>query len=138
MQSGASNDFNSGITAVLIEKTTGRPAWSPANLNDVSDAVVGQFFEQDSSFLGAMPTLTSPDFISDAKHNPMKFALPSEDTIRRVVKFAKDPITLSDLLAHFDDLTSGKQGVEEKVLAVVRRKCDVTGSQGSEVVNWKE
>lgn len=138
MQSGASNDFNAGITAVLIEKTKGRPAWSPANLNDVSDEVVDQFFEQSSSFLRAMPTLTSPDFISDTKYNPMKFALPSEDTIRRVVKSVKDPITLPDLLAHFDDLTSGKQGVEEKVLAVVRRKCDITGPRGSEVVNWKE
>jgi len=86
-----------------------------------------------------MPILTPPDFLSDVRQNPMKFALPSEDTIRRVVKSnSSNPITLSHLLTHFDDLTSGKQGVEEKVLEVVRRKCDVTGSRSSEVVDWKE
>ncbi|OAX40266.1 ClpP/crotonase [Rhizopogon vinicolor AM-OR11-026] len=137
--SGASGDFNAGITAVLIKKTDGRPTWSPDEVSQVSDAIVGQFFEEDSSFLRAMPTLTPSDFLSDIKQNPLKFALPSEDTIRRVVKSSasKDSITLSDLLAHLDNLTSGKQGVEEKVLEVVRRKCDVTGSRGSEVVNWK-
>jgi 3-hydroxyisobutyryl-CoA hydrolase len=140
LQSGASRDFSAGITAVLIEKTQGRPDWSPDNLNDVSDTIIGRFFEEDSNYLRSMPILTPPDFLSDGMQNPMKFALPSEDTIRRVVKSnaSKDPITLSDLLAYFDDLTSGKQGVEEKVLEIVRRKCDVTGSQGSEVVNWKE
>lgn len=86
-----------------------------------------------------MPILTPPDFLSDVRQNPMKFALPGEDTIRRVVKSnASNPVTLSDLLAQIDELTSGKQGVEEKVLEVVRRKCDVTSSRGSEVVSWKE
>ncbi|KAG0697019.1 3-hydroxyisobutyryl-coenzyme A hydrolase [Suillus ampliporus] len=138
--SGASTDFSAGITAVLIDKTKGRPAWSPDKLNDVSDEIVRRFFESDSTYLRAMPILTPPDFLSNGKRNPMKFALPSEDAILQIVKSKarKDPISLSDLLAHFDNLQSGKQGVAEKVVEVVRRKCNVIGNRGSEVVNCKE
>ncbi|KAG2041902.1 ClpP/crotonase-like domain-containing protein [Suillus americanus] len=138
--SGASTDFTAGITAVLVEKTKGRPVWSPDQLNNVSDAIVRQFFERDSIYLSAMPTLTPPDFLSNGKQNPMKFALPSEDAILQIVKSKarKDAISLSDLLAYFDGLHSGKQGVAEKVMEVVKRRCDVIGKQGSEVVNCRE
>ncbi|KAG2077875.1 ClpP/crotonase [Suillus decipiens] len=138
--SGASADFTAGITAVLVDKTRGRPTWSPDQLNDVSDAIVRRFFDKDSSYLSAMPTLTPPDFISNSKQNPMKFALPSEDAILQIVKSKarKDPISLSDLLAHFDTLYPGKHGVAEKVVEVVKRNCDVIGNQGLEVVNYKE
>lgn len=136
--SGASPDFTAGITAVLVDKTRGRPAWSPDQLNDVSEMIVGRFF--DSSYLGAVPTLTPPDFLSNGKQDPMKYALPSEDAILQVVKSRArtDPISLSDLLGHFNDLHSSKHGVAEKVVEVVKRGCDVIGNQGSEVVNWKE
>ncbi|KAG2146861.1 3-hydroxyisobutyryl-coenzyme A hydrolase [Suillus bovinus] len=138
--SGASTDFTTGITAVLVEKTKARPAWSPDQLDKVSDAIVGRFFETESSYLCDVPTLTAPDFLSNGKQNPMKFALPSEASILEIVKSkaGKGPISLSDLLAHFDDLYSGKQGVGEKVVEVVKRSCDVIGNQGSEVVNCKE
>ncbi|KAG1891439.1 3-hydroxyisobutyryl-coenzyme A hydrolase [Suillus subluteus] len=138
--SGASTDFTAGITAVLVEKTKGRPVWSPDQLNNVSDAIVRRFYERDSIYLSAMPTLTPPDFLSNGKQNPMKFALPSEDAILQIVKSKarQDPISLSDLLAHFDSLHSGKQGVTEKVVEVVKRSCDVIGNQGSEMVNCKE
>src|SRR6267154_3049732 len=139
MQSGASTDFSAGITAVLVDKIKGRPTWSPDKLSDVSDAIVRRFSDKDSGYLRAMPILTRP-FLSNDKQNPMKFALPSEDAILQVIKSkAKgDPISLSDLVAHFDKLHSGKQGVVEKVLEVVRRMCDVTGYQGSEIVSWKQ
>ncbi|KAG1756342.1 3-hydroxyisobutyryl-coenzyme A hydrolase [Suillus paluster] len=138
--SGASTDFSAGITAVLVDKTRGRPTWSPDKLNDVTDLIVRQFFEKDSSYLSAMPILTPPDFLLSGKQNPMRFALPSEDAILQIVKSKarKDPISLSDLLAHFDNLHSRKQGVAEKVVEVVRRRCDVIGNQGSEVVDCKE
>jgi 3-hydroxyisobutyryl-CoA hydrolase len=132
MQSGASPDFNAGITAVLVAKTQGRPAWSPDQLDEVSDTIVGRFFERQSDYLGAVPSLTPPDFVSNNKQNPMKFALPSEDGILQMVKTRA--ISLPDLLAHFDNLYSSKQGVVEKVVEVVKRRCDVIGNQ----VNWKE
>jgi 3-hydroxyisobutyryl-CoA hydrolase len=140
MQSGASSDFAAGITAVLVEKAKGRPAWSPDQLINVSDEIVRRFFERNSSYLSAVPTLTPPDFLANGEQNPMKFALPSEDAILQIVKskLRKDSMSLSDLLAHFDNLYLGKQGVADKVAEVVKRRCDVIGNQGLEVVNCKE
>jgi 3-hydroxyisobutyryl-CoA hydrolase len=138
--SGASSDFATGITAVLVEKAKGRPAWSPDQLINVSDEIVRRFFERNSSYLSAVPTLTPPDFLANGEQNPMKFALPSEDAILQIVKskLRKDSMSLSDLLAHFDNLYLGKQGVADKVAEVVKRRCDVIGNQGLEVVNCKE
>ncbi|KAG2147250.1 ClpP/crotonase-like domain-containing protein [Suillus cothurnatus] len=138
--SGASSDFATGITAVLVEKAKGRPAWSPDQLINVSDEIVRRFFERNSSYLSAVPTLTPPDFLANGEQNPMKFALPSEDAILQIVKskLRKDSMSLSDLLAHFDNLYLGKQGVADKVVEVVKRRCDVIGNQGLEVVNCKE
>lgn len=138
--SGASSDFAAGITAVLVEKAKGRPAWSPDQLINVSDEIVRRFFERNSSYLSAVPTLTPPDFLANGEQNPMKFALPSEDAILQIVKskLRKDSMSLSDLLAHFDNLYLGKQGVADKVVEVVKRRCDVIGNQGLEVVNCKE
>lgn len=131
--SGASSDFKAGITAVLVDKTKGRPAWSPDQINDVTDEILRRFFASSSSYLSAAPTLTPPDFLSNVKQNPMKFALPTEDAILQFVKARKD-LPLSDLLTHFDNLHSGKQGVAEKVVEVVKRRCDVIGNQGFEVI----
>jgi 3-hydroxyisobutyryl-CoA hydrolase len=114
---------------VLVEKTRGRPAWSPDQFKDVSDTIVGRFFETTSSYLGAVPTLTPPDFVSKGKQNPMKFGLPSEEAILQVVK--SRAMSLSELVAHFQ---ASKQGVAEKVKEVVERRCDVIGN----VVNCKE
>lgn len=113
---------------MLVAKTRGRPAWSPDQLHEVSDTIVGRFFENQSDYL--VPNLTPPDFVSNNKQNPMKFALPSEDGILQMVK--NRTIGFSDLLAHFNNLYSNKHGVVEKVEEVVKRRCDVIGNQ----VNW--
>ena len=132
-QSGASTDFRTGVTAVLLDKKTlERPAWSPETLQDVSDTEIQQkFFSADSPFLSLAPKLTAPEHLSSTKdRNPMRFSLPTEKEIGSVVRgnhqsSSKGGIKMEELISRFEDLRPGKHGVKEKVMEVAQRKCDI-------------
>ncbi|EMD38215.1 hypothetical protein CERSUDRAFT_113364 [Gelatoporia subvermispora B] len=128
--SGASPDFKTGVTAVLVEKSKARPAWSPASLEEVQDSfILEQFFNKYSPQNGNVPAITPPEFLADSKPlNPMRFALPTEEEIGQMVsgshpQSGSTEITLEELLAKFHSLKRGKLVVNEKIVEVVRRRC---------------
>jgi 3-hydroxyisobutyryl-CoA hydrolase len=74
----------------------------------------------------------------------MKYALPTEDEIESVVLGSHTSgggtgLRLDELVSKFSDLRQGKSGVKEKILEVVRRKCDVVDNGDGNFVwlKWK-
>ncbi|EGO21178.1 hypothetical protein SERLADRAFT_398624 [Serpula lacrymans var. lacrymans S7.9] len=140
--SGASPDFQTGISAVLIDKIQGRPAWCPSTVAEVSPELVDRFFSADSVYHSATPRLSPPDMLYKDKRDPMRYALPTEAEIGHVVQMLtqsnnNSAIALSVLLSKFDDLRPGKHGIKEKVLEVVQRRCDLTNREGITSVLWQ-
>jgi len=137
--SGASPDFETGVTAVLIEKSPPdeRPMWSPAVVEDVSPAIVSRFFGKDSKYLVDTPQLSVP---AQTTGDPMRFALPTERAIAQRFREANSAtVALPDLLSHFDGvevLRPGKQGVREKVLEVIRRRCEFVDLDDGKQQHW--
>ncbi|KAG6854712.1 hypothetical protein C0991_002425 [Blastosporella zonata] len=142
---GASPDFNTGITTVLLEKRRHeRPAWSPSSYTDVSDELVSRFFKEDSPYLSGVPSLS----VSEQQANnlkPHRFALPTENEIRDMVlgshsAGAATGVSLNELVSVFENLRNGKVGVREKVTEVAERRCNVqdNGGDGNFVwLKWK-
>jgi len=142
--SGASPDFDTGVKAVLIERTKGRPRWSPSTLEEVSDEIVSRFFSPTSPYLSSAPALSIPDNMTAGTSRPMKYALPTEDEIGAMVRGSHSAgggkvLRLEELLSRFIDLRQGKMGVKEKVLEVARRKCElVDNADGNNVwLKWR-
>lgn len=148
-QTGASRDFITGVSALLIEKQKGRPAWEPSEVKDVKDSdVVNKFFSANSPFLKGLPKATftaSSRTEGDVKSfkavatetDPLRFSLPSEDEIGLIVRgehtsSSDTALDLSDLLERTRDLFN-KAGVEDKVKDVVYRRCKVVAkTEGQE------
>ncbi|KAF8636640.1 hypothetical protein AX17_003448 [Amanita inopinata Kibby_2008] len=141
---GASPDFITGVTAVVIDKIEKRPEWSPATLGEVTDEIVSRFFDPRSPFLASAPKLTIPEHLtSGTALRPMKYALPAEDEIGSVVRGTHSSggttgMRLDELLSRFEDLRQGKMGVREKILEVAQRRCQtVDNADGNYVwLKW--
>ncbi|KAG6877739.1 hypothetical protein C0993_004556 [Termitomyces sp. T159_Od127] len=118
---GASPDFKTGVTAVLINKgkRDDRPAWSPPSYKEVSDELVSRFFAESSPYLSGVPALSISEVLKSQETSHLrlhKFALPTEEEIGAMM------------------------GVREKVLEVARRKCEIqdNGGDGNFVwLKWK-
>jgi len=142
--SGASPDFRTGVTAVLIDKVQSRPEWSPDSLHEIrEEEIVSKFFSQASPFLAAKPDLTVPDYLHNVQPlNPMRYALPNEDEIGELVRGSHGTsssfaITLPELIQKLEFARKGKQGVREKVAEVVARRCrKEPDSAGQEWLVW--
>jgi 3-hydroxyisobutyryl-CoA hydrolase len=74
----------------------------------------------------------------------MEYALPSEEEIGSVVRGSHSSggttgLQLQELVTKFKDLRGGKMGVEERVVEVAKRKCDVVdNSDGNYVwLKWR-
>ena len=122
-------------------KDAERPLWSPANLNDVSEEVVANFFEPKSPYLTLAPELTIPaDLTSGTILNPAKYTLPSEKEIGDVVNAPGKGIQFEELLQKFTKLQPGKLGVKEKIYEVVQRRCElIDNAKGNKIwLKWKE
>ncbi|KAG6334736.1 hypothetical protein ID866_4354 [Astraeus odoratus] len=136
----ASPDFRAGINAVLIEKTEGRPAWSPDRVSEVSTGIVERFFSEDSPYRTATPKLSVPNGLRDRNFNFMTYSLPTEldvlDSIRSHCK--EGPVTIPDLLVSMDSVCKHKFGTKDKILDVIHRKCNLVTSEGGPVVTLKE
>jgi 3-hydroxyisobutyryl-CoA hydrolase len=111
------------------EKTVGRPAWSPASLDQVNAARLEAFFRTEAE----PPQLVLPEALSNS--NPthpsfLRYGLPSEDDLRALVEgrhasSGSGALTLQELITKAEDLRGGKRGVAEKVQEVVSRRCVV-------------
>jgi 3-hydroxyisobutyryl-CoA hydrolase len=114
---------------VLVGKNLGRPAWSPASLDQVDAASVEAFFETGAN----APQLVFPEALRKGHPTPpsfLRYGLPSEDEIQALVEgthasSGSGALTLQELITKAEDLRGGKRGVAGKVQEVVNRRCAV-------------
>lgn len=129
-QSGASPDFITGVTAVLIEKSKGRPTWSPSTVSEVpTESTIETFFSPSSEYVSSAPRL-QPTGRTDADTDLNFWALPRERTIRAtVIGEAKDSgmhaLNIDLLVKRFEKRTNNKVGVKAKIEEIVNRCCEV-------------
>ncbi|EKM55322.1 uncharacterized protein PHACADRAFT_255858 [Phanerochaete carnosa HHB-10118-sp] len=146
--SGASPDFKTGVTSVLVTKTKERPAWSPSTVAEVRDSdIAAKFFGQYSPQNGTAPSLELPkdvDVELGKTNEPMRFALPTEQEIHQMVagshrSSGSTGLTKEELVQKFVSLRKGKTGVREKVVDVVERKCveELDKASGKKYLKWK-
>jgi len=127
-QNGASPDFKTGVETVLVHKTRERPAWSPSTVEEVNQDLLSKFL-QPSDFNKDLPSLEIPEaFPAVATPRHLKFALPTEEEIGKVVRGEATAsgdlgMTAEEVILHFESTRSGKIGVREKVEEVIQRKC---------------
>ncbi|KAK7038109.1 mitochondrial 3-hydroxyisobutyryl-CoA hydrolase [Favolaschia claudopus] len=146
---GASPDFATGVTAVLVEKMKTKPDWKPSSLEEVTDDIVDRFFSPHSSYLRNAPTVSEMIIEPGSERGASqriqaRYTLPTENEIRDVIT-GEDPdagtmgYTLDDLLEYFHDARQGKMGVNEKILDVVQRKTFVVDNDDGHAVwlRWK-
>ncbi|KAH8099589.1 3-hydroxyisobutyryl-coenzyme A hydrolase [Cristinia sonorae] len=133
---GASSDFATGVTSVLLKKEKTRPEWSPSTIAELNvPEVVEKFFMKYSPAQQTAPELTVPSTygsMSPVARHPMQFALPSEEEIRQMVvgshgQSGATTVTTDEVVEKFSQLRRGKGGVREKVLEVLGRKCVEVG-----------
>ncbi|KAJ7161513.1 3-hydroxyisobutyryl-CoA hydrolase [Mycena crocata] len=128
--SGASPDFATGVTEVVVKKSKARPDWKPSRLHEVTDEIVDRFFSPHSKYLQNAPTLVQDAIQSSSERAQLNYGLPTENDIRDVIT-GEEPdsgdmgYTLDDLLEYYHDSRANKIGVSDKVLEVVRRKTTV-------------
>ncbi|KAI6045605.1 ClpP/crotonase-like domain-containing protein [Pisolithus marmoratus] len=136
--SDASQDFRTGITAALIDKIQGRPAWFPDNVSDVSSETVDRFFSEHSPYRSLAPKF-SVDNLPGRNFDFMTYSLPSESELLNSIQSAckKGPVTIPGLLFTLDDICKRKFGTADKIIDIVHRKCDVTTSNGTTTATWK-
>ncbi|TCD68443.1 hypothetical protein EIP91_010729 [Steccherinum ochraceum] len=137
----ASPDFKTGVTSVLKTKEKTRPKWSPSTIAEVKEAdIVDKFFDQYTPALGTAPALAVSQAFQSRNHtlpHPMRYALPTEAEIRRMVdgshgQSGATTLTRDELIMKFKELRNGKNGIREKILEVVQRKCVEVGDSGSQ------
>lgn len=117
-------DFNSGVTARLINKPPTTPQWNPATLADVTPSAV-------EKMLTPPPGAHRLELVGPAegafkyKRYPFQFGLPAEEDIARVVREGGQ--TVRGLVKYFERQRVGGDvgGVRGKVLDVVLRRCRV-------------
>ncbi|PCH34253.1 3-hydroxyisobutyryl-CoA hydrolase [Wolfiporia cocos MD-104 SS10] len=120
---GAGPDIFIGVRATLSGKK-GRPKWGPSAVEGVADSKY-------SLEKGNVPRVEVPEYLADAvPADRTRFALPTENEIRQMIQdhSTGDDIsapTLEEVVAKLIELKNGKEGVIDKVLEVVSRKCRV-------------
>ncbi|KAL5636501.1 hypothetical protein ACGC1H_000455 [Rhizoctonia solani] len=125
---GASPDFITGVTHLLINKERSRAAWSPATLEDTPDDVIKNFFD-DSPYLKRAPRLElNRKIIPGDKF--FRYALPNEATIEAAVKGSLPgsgsfALTPTELVSSFERRCGQKAGLRQKIQDVIDRKCQL-------------
>ncbi|KAI0256543.1 3-hydroxyisobutyryl-coenzyme A hydrolase [Lactifluus subvellereus] len=127
---GASPDFRTGVTSVIVEKAKGHPAWSPASLDQVDTASL------ETSFFGPVanpPQLMLPEALHK-NHPPLasflRYGLPTENELQTLIEgrhasSGSGALTLQELIGKAEGLRGEKRGVAGKVQEVVSRRCAI-------------
>ena len=98
-------------------------------MQDLSDEqVVRDFFDPDSPFLQQSPQLQFG--ASRAHEDYNRYALPTEEEIKTIIRGGHKTsnsfgLSLDELLKKYDDHGRGKHAVQEKILEIVARCCDL-------------
>ncbi|KAJ9501353.1 3-hydroxyisobutyryl-CoA hydrolase [Exophiala xenobiotica] len=127
-------DFVEGVSARLINKPPTKPEWKPANLAEVSNEDVDEFFKMPPGF-EAMTLLEPHEGALDQQFTDYPhavFALPRESDIEKVVR----TYGRQGSRAVIDEVAkkwNHKAGVREKVQEVIARKTRTAG----EGISWK-
>ena len=150
------DDFITGVTAVLVSRTKGRPDWSPSEISDpaVSDSVIAeQFFDTSSPNLKSDRPRLVFDPPSTSKRSEKqdstwgqfrKYGLPSEMEVEAAVTGAAPgsgafKVTETELVEKLLDARGNTGGpraeeMDAKAREIVRRLCDIT--EGG-YLDWK-
>ncbi|KAF9508903.1 hypothetical protein BS47DRAFT_1414311 [Hydnum rufescens UP504] len=125
--SGATPDFNTGVTSVLVNKDPAnkRPNWSPSTLEEVSRAYVWDtFFSPTSPYVMSAPRIQTERPLPGI--NLGYYALPSENDVGAFVleNTTHSGVSVEEVVAHFEATTRGKSGVRFKVKEVLARRCE--------------
>lgn len=128
-------DFVEGVTALLIDKPSRAPKWSPETIQDVSHNDVARF-------LSPRPNSDmAPSFVSDETflEYPHRYGLPTEAEVKAFVtgeSNVKDyKSTREEVLSHFVAAYKGKIGVERKVLDIINAKTQADPNQ-KDLIDW--
>jgi 3-hydroxyisobutyryl-CoA hydrolase len=113
----------------VLERKPGRPAWSPASLDQVDATSLEAFFKTGAD----SPQLALPEALRISHSTPpsfLRYGLPSEDELQALVEGShassgSGALTLQELITKAEDLRTGKHGVAGKVREVVDRRCAV-------------
>ncbi len=116
-------DFVEGVSALLIDKPRRSPSWTPANLDEVDDSTVQEFFPPRSQL--SLQLLTSGEG-SDYSEYPhaAQLGLPKESSITSWIEQNR-PSSNARVVQHFVTTYGGKQGVKEKVDEVLLRRTEL-------------
>ena len=115
-------DFISGVSARLIKKPPITPQWRPSKIGEVHNSDIEQFFHVEGK--GRQLELIGGHDYTDYPFRNL--ALPREQDVADLVRQGGQ--SKESIIDHFVSQRNGKPGVQEKVMEVVQRRCDVDGS----------
>lgn len=111
-------DFVEGVTSLLIRKGPPAPVWTPGSIAEVRHADVEAFFQPPA---GARKLEMFKAGAPDYQSYPHAFGLPSEELLGAML--CRDRFTPREFVVAVVEQYAGKQGVRQKVLDFVERKC---------------
>lgn len=127
----AHSDFVTGVTARLISKQKGRPAWKPNTLEEVTDEQVGEFFTETPEGLELLDT----DEEAQYKDYPHAWVgLPREHEVMEFV-VRSEPNSKDAVVDFFLEEKNHKMGTREKVREILDRK---TTTQEDGTLIWTD
>jgi 3-hydroxyisobutyryl-CoA hydrolase len=114
-------DFVTGVVARLVERAKGRPAWEPAQLEELVDADVQEFFAEcvEAGRPPPKDVMRLMNAGSEAEYVEYPHAwlgLPTEKEVVERIKPGKSP---EDVVREFVKEKDGKLGVKQKVEQVI-------------------
>ncbi|GAB7347074.1 hypothetical protein MBLNU459_g3207t1 [Dothideomycetes sp. NU459] len=114
-------DFVEGVSARLIQKPPRKPDWSPATLDDVSQASVDAFFSEPLTL--QLLNKGQANAYTDYPH--AHIGLPRETEVEALVK-GGNKLDADAVVRHFLHAKNGKMGVREKVEEILLRRTTET------------
>lgn len=112
-------DFNSGVSARLIDKPPTAPVWSPPSLEEVSDADVDGMFEKAEG--ASKLELLRPNGLGNFDAYEHAMGLPREEEVEKVVR--EGGRGAKAVVKYFLRAKNERTGIREKIEEVLARKC---------------
>lgn len=112
-------DFVEGVKARLMSKPPRQAEWSPATLAEVTREDVESFFNGPNGETNRLSLLSDQDY---EQYPHERFALPREELIEKFVRESGQ--SEKQVVKEFLDRWAQKEGVQEKVLDVLKRRTE--------------